>query len=73
MSSDIKIKYKHKVDIYALGVIFCEMQVLGECPISELNERDSALVMGKINPGGFAISESCKAYLKDKIEVCIVN
>lgn len=69
----MEIKYRHKVDIYALGVIFCEMLVLGDCQISELNERDSALFKDKIKNDGFSISEPCKAYLKDKAEVSFIK
>lgn len=70
-SSHVDIKYKHKVDIYALGVMFCEMLVLGDCSSSELDERDSTLRKDKIKEEGFSISESCEEYMKDKVEVCI--
>ncbi|KAJ6648400.1 Mitogen-activated protein kinase 13 [Pseudolycoriella hygida] len=61
------VRYQHKVDIYALGVIFCEMLVLGDCSNNdEFQNRFDALLEDKIKENGFSISESCKEYLKDK-------
>ncbi|KAJ6644217.1 Mitogen-activated protein kinase HOG1, partial [Pseudolycoriella hygida] len=62
-----KGKYHHKVDIYALGVIFCEMLVLGDCSDDEFENRENAIVLDKIKENGFSLSESCKEYLKDNI------